>query len=624
MGLQKVAFNFMVERGGKLAKSLLCSKPISKPINFKGLKYSPALEKDVVQLSKNDYLANIKKLGLNEEDSKILKDLLADNESYTPQEQKFLTELRQKFNQVVNSPDINLNELKKLFTGKEYYSNWVKKEVWGNDLLESPLKLRIILEKLKYMQPKDLEIIKTIDDDALRSLCKYEDFMIPDKYLGKLSELLKEDRIYISKVYSPKLDRRVVECFGKGNKTYFIYDPEKGALVRFKKDGTQELIKERIFLNDSMGKPSEMITYEKSDVDGVFNVVQKDLKTGKKVPLSEAFVNSTGKKVVRQNLVSPKGTKSQVHYEEMHNGNTQYGYTITDKKGNTLLEQVRSRTVLNDSEFVYKINDKSYNVKFIGSDKIEILNQQTKQIDTIDLKTLLSELSETEKTDMINMLKRVPADELLALNKNGIKQLLKGSISSSSTLFESGSISTIPNEFVFLHELGHQKDMAKNIISAKDKELIKKAHKKNTDFLDDKYEQHIHSEDIEYINGEWRFKPGKGPSQKEIEEGLRTWDVFDKLSKLSRKKIAQISTNKELLKIYNKEKAAYIKKFGEDDERINYFIKLGSGLGAEGEAVAEINALLSTPISQSILGTRSFLLAENFPETIAYAKNLLF
>ena len=52
MGLQKVAFNFVVERGGKLAKSLLCSKPIPKPINFKGLKYVPVLEKDTIQLSK--------------------------------------------------------------------------------------------------------------------------------------------------------------------------------------------------------------------------------------------------------------------------------------------------------------------------------------------------------------------------------------------------------------------------------------------------------------------------------------------------------------------------------------------------------------------------------------------
>ena len=30
MGLQKVAFNFMVERGGKLAKSLICSKPLKQ------------------------------------------------------------------------------------------------------------------------------------------------------------------------------------------------------------------------------------------------------------------------------------------------------------------------------------------------------------------------------------------------------------------------------------------------------------------------------------------------------------------------------------------------------------------------------------------------------------------
>lgn len=52
MGIQKIAINFMVERGGKLAKSLLCKKPVLVPINFKGLKYAPALEKDTVQISK--------------------------------------------------------------------------------------------------------------------------------------------------------------------------------------------------------------------------------------------------------------------------------------------------------------------------------------------------------------------------------------------------------------------------------------------------------------------------------------------------------------------------------------------------------------------------------------------
>ena len=41
MGLAKIALNFMVERGGKLAKSLLCTKPPKMPINIKGLKYTP-------------------------------------------------------------------------------------------------------------------------------------------------------------------------------------------------------------------------------------------------------------------------------------------------------------------------------------------------------------------------------------------------------------------------------------------------------------------------------------------------------------------------------------------------------------------------------------------------------
>lgn len=54
MGLQKVAFNFMVERGGKLAKSLLCSKPQKAVTKTIGLKYAPALEKDTVQIANKE------------------------------------------------------------------------------------------------------------------------------------------------------------------------------------------------------------------------------------------------------------------------------------------------------------------------------------------------------------------------------------------------------------------------------------------------------------------------------------------------------------------------------------------------------------------------------------------
>ena len=51
MGLQKVAFNFMVERGGKLAKSLLCTKPQKAVTNINGLRYSKILEMDTIQFT---------------------------------------------------------------------------------------------------------------------------------------------------------------------------------------------------------------------------------------------------------------------------------------------------------------------------------------------------------------------------------------------------------------------------------------------------------------------------------------------------------------------------------------------------------------------------------------------
>ena len=54
MGLQKIAFNFMVERGGKLAKSLLChTKPPKLPVNIKGFKYQP-LATDTIQFAKKE------------------------------------------------------------------------------------------------------------------------------------------------------------------------------------------------------------------------------------------------------------------------------------------------------------------------------------------------------------------------------------------------------------------------------------------------------------------------------------------------------------------------------------------------------------------------------------------
>ena len=131
MGFEKIGVNIskeIIAWTRTSGKSLLATRPVK--VNIQGLKYVPQLEKDVVQLSKNDYLANIRKLALNDKDTKLLENLLADNESYTPLEQSILTELRQKFNQIVNRPDVNLDELRNLLSGKEVKWGLFGKKIW--------------------------------------------------------------------------------------------------------------------------------------------------------------------------------------------------------------------------------------------------------------------------------------------------------------------------------------------------------------------------------------------------------------------------------------------------------------------------------------------------------------
>lgn len=131
MGFEKIGVNIskeIIAWTRTSGKSLLATRPVK--VNIQGLKYVPQLEKDVVQLSKNDYLANIRKLALNDKDTKILENLLADNESYTPLEQSILTELRQKFNHIVNRPDVNLDELRNLLSGKEVEWGLFSKKIW--------------------------------------------------------------------------------------------------------------------------------------------------------------------------------------------------------------------------------------------------------------------------------------------------------------------------------------------------------------------------------------------------------------------------------------------------------------------------------------------------------------
>ena len=566
--------------------SLLATRPVK--ICPTGLKLKPQIEHDIVCIHENNFLTNIRKLELNEKDSKIFENLLSTLDSSAR------TELREMFNSVINRPNINLNELKKLFAGREY-DTWLytrRKISYKNPILNNYDRLYVLLDRLKAgnLQPQHAEIIKYCDNDALEVFMDKNilgERILPNEYMKKLSIILEKEKLHISEIYSSELNKQIIKCYNiVKDKTYFQYDTEKGILEFFEKDGANQikkirningnaavykinpseefqeiyskLLEETTCIKDSNGKAIELINYKKSNIDGIFNVVKKDLKTGQEVPLSEVIVDNTGKKIIRQNLVSPNGTKTHVNYEKMSNGDTQYKYSIADKNDNTLMQRTLSRTTINDHEFLYTINNKSYNVKFIGADRIEIRNPNTLQIDIIDLKNLLSMVPTNHKDEMISMLKKIPPNELLAINKYKIEHLRFGKLETSFTSDIIKDIFTSPHEFVFLHELGHIKDLPEKVERVGD-----------------------------CIKG-------------------------------------KISNNIDFLKIFNKERTAYINKYGTDDKRINYFIQKGSGMGYEGETLAETNALLSTPVTELHMKLRSYLLAENFPETIAFASKYLY
>ena len=91
MGLQKVAFNFMVERGGKLAKSLLCTKQ-HKITNTFGLKYVP-LKADIVNFKTVIKSEIINKSIKRESSNEIVKKAIIDGNELKKQWMQFVENL---------------------------------------------------------------------------------------------------------------------------------------------------------------------------------------------------------------------------------------------------------------------------------------------------------------------------------------------------------------------------------------------------------------------------------------------------------------------------------------------------------------------------------------------------
>lgn len=91
-------------------------------------------------------------------------------------------------------------------------------------------------------------------------------------------------------------------------------------------------------------------------------------------------------------------------------------------------------------------------------------------------------------------------------------------------------------------------------------------------------------------------------------------------------KVQKLHNNKDLQKIFNKEKEAFLEKFPQAErQNIDYFLnKKEHYKGKDGgltEAIAESNALLGTHSSLNLTAIRSQYLQQYFPRTIAFVNN---
>lgn len=263
-----------------------------------------------------------------------------------------------------------------------------------------------------------------------------------------------------------------------------------------------------------------------------------------------------GKEVIHKDMTSLDGTRTQYNLEQDKNGNKKLEYKITDKKGNVLMNLNKSMERLSENKIRTTNGNKVYDVTFEpnkftiqekGKDAIVVplLNENEKDEDGIVI--------DGDKSKMVELLKKLPADQLIALH-NSVKTLVEVNGDFDSTYSpEEKRIKTLNNVFTVLHETGHA---------------------------------------IDYKNSKYY------------------------------KRIASINNDKDLQKMFNKEKTAFDKAYPDAQRNhVGYFIS-----GKEGnlaEVVAETNALRDSYTTEMSLAKRNQYLQQFFPRTIAYINDKL-
>ncbi len=358
----------------------------------------------------------------------------------------------------------------------------------------------------------------------------------------------------------------------------------------FSKEGYPMMTEATKIRRDKQGRLIRKETYEKSDVDGMFNV-KYEFPNGKTRQISKATVDKkTGHTLIEKDMRSTDMTRTQFRYEDDPNGNRIVDYKITSPDGKVLMKQSQTFEVLGENKFRSSRNNKSYLIEYdTNANALNVIDEQKKEGFNIPIKGFVVPKESTKDVNKIkaseqkiaNMLKNIPGDELKNLANTCIKiedidnklasYCSPGFYQVGVTPMTYGTLNVSDDPFVFLHELGHATDMC-----AKPAQII---YNDNCEAVDAKILGTLHEDPT--------FK-----------------------------------------KTYEEERQNFLKEFPTNERNhIDYFIEQEAVAGqperGREETIAETNALMNTYQSVDILGIRTQYLQQHFPKTIAYLSEKL-
>lgn len=217
-------------------------------------------------------------------------------------------------------------------------------------------------------------------------------------------------------------------------------------------------------VKNAQGQILRKEVYTLSDLAGTPNIKYIYPDGSEKVVCSGKFDENTGKTTVQKDMTSLDGTRTQYFYEDDPSGNMSSSYKITDKNGNVLLDKNITFTVKDENTFISTENDKKYEIKF-SDDKIDVKNLANDEVESLNISQING-----SKEQLLAAFKRMPAEEIIALNRTtdnltGIDNIYQSTYAATTRTIKSGD-----NLFTVLHEAGHAKDYAN--VNVKDKATL--------------------------------------------------------------------------------------------------------------------------------------------------------